>query len=310
MVKGMSFFRMMREYRNRPEDTTPANALPSVRTDLGALPDEGLWLVWFGHSSYLLKWEGLTILVDPVFSGHAAPVSFMAKAFPGSDVYGVAEMPPVDILLITHDHYDHLDYRTVMALQPKVGRYITSLGVGAHLEYWGVSPDKIVELDWWEGVTVPGGGPEREALTFTAAPARHFSGRGFRRGGTLWSSFAVNGSGHSVYLGGDSGYERHFLEIGDRFGPVDLAILECGQYGKNWPLIHMKPEETVRAAAELRAAALLPVHWGKFTLSLHPWNEPVKRVLAAAKEFALPVMTPMIGEVVRVGAEFHSAVWW
>jgi len=302
-IKGTSIFKMLREYRNRPADTAPAGRVPSVVTDLRALPDEGVWVVWFGHSSYLLKVEGVTILVDPVFSGNASPVSFLAKAFPGTGVYGVKEMPEIDVLLLTHDHYDHLDYATVKRLAPGVRRICTSLGVGAHLEYWGVGTEKIVELDWWESW-------EWDGLTFIAAPARHFSGRGFKRGGTLWSSFVLKGRGHSLHLGGDSGYERHFREIGERYGPFELAILECGQYGKNWPYIHMMPEETVQAALELRAAALMPVHWGKFTLALHPWNEPVRRLMAAAAEKGLRVATPLIGEVVKVGGPYPDVRWW
>ena len=292
-----------------------------MRTDLRALPDEGVWVVWFGHSSYLLKVEGVTILVDPVFSGHASPVSFLAKAFPGTDVYGVEEMPEIDVLLLTHDHYDHLDYKTVTSLAPKAWRVCTSLGVGAHLESWGVPAEKIVELDWWEswewGGSRAGG---VDGLTLMAAPARHFSGRGFKRGGTLWSSFVLKGRGHSLYLGGDSGYEQHFREIGERCGPFELAILECGQYGKNWPYIHMMPEQTVQAALDLRAAALVPVHWGKFTLALHPWDEPVRRVMAAASASAsasaagggkgLQLATPLIGEVVKVGGPYPVDRWW
>ena len=329
-LKGTSFFKMLKEYRNRPPDTAPPVRVPSVRTDLRTLPDEGVWVVWFGHSSYLLKVEGVTILVDPVFSGNASPVSLFAKAFPGTEVYGVEEMPEIDVLLLTHDHYDHLDYRTVKRLAPGVRWVCTSLGVGAHLEYWGVAAEKIVELDWWESWSFAGdegGDGAAGALTLMAAPARHFSGRGFKRGGTLWSSFVLKGRGHSLYLGGDSGYEQHFREIGERYGPFELAILECGQYGKNWPFIHMMPEQTVQAALDLWAAALMPVHWGKFTLALHPWDEPVRRVTAAFAEVSageasaggvlageagkgLRLATPLIGEPVKVGGPYPVARWW
>ena len=196
-VKGTSFFKMLKEYRHRPADTAPAVRMPSVKTELRALPDEGVWVVWFGHSSYLLKVEGMTILVDPVFSGNASPVSFLAKAFPGTEVYGVEEMPEIDVLLLTHDHYDHLDYKTIKRLAPGVRWVCTSLGVGAHFKWWGVAVEKIVELDWWEswsfggdeGVRAGVGEAERVglrdgggggvdgaagALTLTAAPARHF----------------------------------------------------------------------------------------------------------------------------------------
>lgn len=310
MLKGTSLFRMLREFRNRPAGAVPAGRMPSVETDLRTLPAEGVWVVWFGHSSYLLKVEGLTILVDPVFSGHAAPVSFMAKAFAGADRYGVAEMPEIDILLLTHDHYDHLDYVTVKRLAPRVQRICTSLGVGAHLEYWGVAAAKIIELDWWENWGWNG-------WVLTAAPARHFSGRGLRRGGTLWSSFVLKGKGHSLYLGGDSGYSAHFSLIGQRCGPFELAILECGQYGRHWPYIHMMPEQTLEAAMDLRASALMPVHWGKFRLSLHPWDEPVRRLVAAVDNSPAPgsgqglkLATPMIGEAFKVGGRYPAGRWW
>jgi L-ascorbate metabolism protein UlaG (beta-lactamase superfamily) len=334
-LKGASLFKMLREYRNRPASTVPEHRIPSMRTDLRTLPDDKVSMVWFGHSSYLLKVKGTTILVDPVFSANASPVSFMAKAFPGTEVYTAADMPKIDILLLTHDHYDHLDYPTILELIPKTKQYCTSLGVGAHLESWGVAPEKIVELDWWEGWSVKADGiaavaatnegiagevaegriagtaaAEGDVFTFTATPARHFSGRSFKRGGTLWSSFVLKTAGYSLFLGGDSGYEQHFKAIGDRFGPFDLAVLECGQYGKNWPYIHMTPEQTVQAALDLRAAALLPVHWSKFTLALHPWNEPARRVVAAAAEKALPVATPLIGQPVVVGGPYPDTRWW
>jgi len=315
-------FEMLGEYRNRPASTTPEHRIPSVRTDLRALPDDKLSIVWFGHSSYLLKVNRTTILVDPVFSANASPVSFMAKAFPGTEVYTAADMPEIDILLLTHDHYDHLDYPTILQLIPKTKQYCASLGVGAHLELWGVAPEKIVELDWWESWSVKTGGVAGASVAdggfaaggdefiFTATPARHFSGRSFKRGGTLWSSFVLKAAGYSLFLGGDSGYEEHFKAIGDRFGPFDLALLECGQYGKNWPYIHMTPEQTVQAALDLRAAALLPVHWSKFTLALHPWSEPVRRVMKAAAEKGLPLATPLIGQPVVVGGPYPDARWW
>jgi L-ascorbate metabolism protein UlaG (beta-lactamase superfamily) len=322
-LEGVSFFKMMRDMRHRPASAQPDHAIPSVHTDLRALPKDRATIVWFGHSSYLLQINQTTILVDPVFSGHASPVSFLAKAYPGTGVYTAADMPEIDIMLLTHDHYDHLDYTTIRQLMPTTKHYCTSLGVGAHLESWGIAPEKITELDWWEswsagatgvGAARAGGQSVDEAvdgrITFTATPARHFSGRSFKRAGTLWSAFVLKAGGYSLFLGGDSGYERHFKEIGERFGPFDLAILECGQYGKNWPYIHMLPEETVQAALDLRAAALMPVHWGKFTLSLHPWDEPILRVTVAAAERGMPVATPMIGEPVVVGEAYPHARWW
>lgn len=302
-LKGVTLFKMLSDYRHRPLDTKPDHALPSVRTDLRALPSDLPAIVWFGHSSYLLKIKGVSILVDPVFSGNASPVSFFAKAFPGADVYGVDDLPEIDIVVLTHDHYDHLDYKTILQLAPTAKHFYTSLGVGAHLEYWGISPEKITELDWWETVTTGG-------ATLTATPSRHFSGRGTKRGGTLWSSFVLKIAGYTLFLGGDSGYEGHFKKVGDLYGPFDLAILEAGQYGKNWPYIHMLPEQTVMAAKDLRAKVLLPVHWAKFTLALHPWNEPIQRVVKAAAGSGLTLATPMIGEPVVLGGTLPQTSWW
>ncbi len=302
-LKGTSFFKMLNDFRNRPVTTVPNRPIPTVQTDLRALPSDGPVVVWFGHSSYLLKVNGIHILVDPVFSGNASPVSFFAKAFPGSDAYGVDDLPEIDMVVLTHDHYDHLDYKTILQLAPRARHFYTSLGVGSHLEYWGVTPEKITELNWWETIVIPAG-------TLTATPARHFSGRGIKRGRTLWSSFVLTTGGYSIFLGGDSGFGKHFRTIGDQYGPFDLAILECGQYGKNWPYIHMLPEQTVTAAKDLRAKIVLPVHWGKFTLALHPWNEPIQRIVIAAKEKGVMLATPMIGEPVVLGAPLPQTSWW
>ena len=331
-AKDASFLKMLREYRNRPADTKPPKPLPSVSTDLSALPNDQASIVWFGHSSYLLKIAGTHILVDPVFSGNASPVSFFAKAFPGSNVYGVDQMPAtLEAVILTHDHYDHLDYKTILQLKDRTNHFYTSLGVGAHLEFWGVDPSRITELDWWEscgmdahghpvgGQGVPvDNGDDRDvrtsdatrALTLTATPARHFSGRSIKRGAATWSSFVLEAPGYKLFLGGDSGYEQHFKAIGDRFGPFDLTILECGQYGKNWPFIHMLPEQTVQAALDLRAATLFPVHWGKFTLALHPWDEPIRRVTAAAARAHLSITTPRIGEIVTINHKYPNEMWY
>ena len=304
LVKGVSYTKMLREYYNRQAHTAPPIALPSVQTNLKELNHSQPVFVWFGHSSYLIRIAGLNILVDPVFSGNASPFRFFGKAFPGSNPYGVDDMPDIDILVLTHDHFDHMDYSTVTKLHPKVKFIITSLGAGAHLEYWGIPGEKIAELDWWEKFELPG------AVTITATPARHFSGRTFTRNKTLWSSFVLRAGSYSIYLGGDSGYDDHFKSIGRQYGPFELAILECGQYGKNWPYIHMFPEQTVDAARDLGASLLIPVHWGKFVLSVHAWNEPVKKVFTIAGEKALPIATPRIGELFVLGEEIKPDPWW
>lgn len=288
----------------KPAHQTPDKKIPGYRIDLQAVPDETPAVIWFGHSSYLIKYRGKNILVDPVFSGNAAPTSLAVKAFKGADLYTVDDMPPIDLLVLTHDHYDHIDYPTVKKLRGKVQHVLCPLGCGEHLECWGFTPAEFTELDWWEAYTSPQG------FRLTAAPTRHFSGRGLERNRTLWASFVLELGSYRLFIGGDSGYDDQFKKIGEKFGPFDLAMLECGQYNENWPYIHMFPEQTAQAARDLGAKMLFPVHWGKFVLSLHSWTDPIERVLKKAAELGQPVTTPMIGEVLRVGEPPPQSVWW
>ncbi len=303
MSPESSTLRIMGKWLNKPRNTEPPGPLPFIRTDLHALPDGAPVVVWFGHSSYLLKIKGKTVLVDPVFSGNASPFTFNVKAFPGSNAYRIEDFPDPDVLVLTHDHYDHLDYRTLLRLKNRVGQILCPLGVGEHLEYWGFGAANITELDWWEAHTI-------DDLHFTATPARHFSGRGFVRAKALWTAFALNTGTHRIYLGGDSGYDTHFKEVGQRFGPFDLALLEIGQYNTDWPLIHSSPEEAVQAALDLQARLLLPVHWAKFALAFHVWDEPIKRLLSRANEAGVAVATPRMGEVLALGTEVPKERWW
>ena len=300
----VSFWRLLREFFRKHPGTVPAAALPSVKTNLHQLKGPEPVLVWFGHSSYLLRVRQRTILVDPVLSGNAAPFSFMVKAFPGTDPYQTEDLPVIDYLVLTHDHYDHLDYRSIRRLRQQVRSVFCSLGVGAHLRYWGIDPHIITEMDWWQQEELD------NEMELIAAPARHFSGRGFKRGQSLWSSFILKTPGHRFYLGGDSGYDGHFKTIGEQYGPFDLALLEAGQYNTMWPLIHMMPEETVQAALDLQAKTLMPVHWGKFRLGMHPWNEPVQRIAAAAAERGMPLLIPRIGEALVLDGRFSGNNWW
>lgn len=302
--EGVSYWKMTREFIKKHPDTAPPAALPFVKTDLKKLTPIEPVIIWFGHSSYFIRIANTNFLIDPVFSGNAAPLSFMVKAFPGSNEYKAEDMPPIDCLILTHDHYDHLDFKTVRKLISKVSSVVCSMGVGAHLKHWGFAEKIITELDWWQTIKLGA------TITLTAAPARHFSGRGIKRAQSLWSAFILNTSTHNLYLGGDSGYDTHFADIGKQFGPFDLAILESGQYNAMWPLIHMMPEETVQAAVDLKAKVLLPVHWGKFRLSMHPWNEPIKRILVKSQELNMPVHTPRIGEPLLIGKSFASTAWW
>ncbi len=304
ILKDTSYLKMIRDSFSKPANVKPPRPLPSVKTDLKNLAGENPVIVWFGHSSYLIQSKGFTILVDPVLDGNASPVSFLLKPFAGSDVYSLNDFPKIDLVLLTHDHYDHLHYDSIKQLATSAKHFCTSLGVAAHLERWGVAPEKITELDWWESKTIA---PDIE---ITATPARHFSGRTFKRGTTLWSSFVLKLHDHNLFLGGDSGYENHFKEIGMKYGPFDIAILECGQYGKDWPYIHMLPEETFRAAKDLNAKVLMPVHWAKFELAFHPWDDSIKRVTKAAAENNQSITTPMIGEPVILLSSYPNKTWW
>ncbi|ARK11194.1 MBL fold metallo-hydrolase [Fibrella sp. ES10-3-2-2] len=305
MRRDASYTTLLLDNFRKPTDVEPTAELPSVQTNLSTLPNTGTSLVWFGHSSYLIKSEGITLLIDPVLSGYASPVSFFGKAFPGSNVYTAAMMPKIDVLVLTHDHYDHLDYQTLVALRDRVTRVVAPLGVGAHLERWGYDPTRITELDWTEDVTIS------EGFSLTAVPARHFSGRGLQRGGSLWSAYVLDINTERIFLGGDSGYGPHFKAIGQQYGPFDIAMLECGQYGRDWPSIHMFPNEVAQAARDLHTKVLMPVHWAKFALAFHPWREPIRQLTEAvtpADSFALT--TPRIGEPVMLKQPLPNSRWW
>ena len=219
-------------------------------------------------------------------------------------MYTTDDMPEIDYLFISHDHWDHLDYETVLKLKPKIKKIITGLGTGEHLEHWGFDNDIIIEKDWNEEVVLDTG------FIVNTTPARHFSGRGFKRQQALWLSFVLQTPTMRIYLGGDSGYDLHLAEIGKQFGPFDLAILECGQYNKSWKYIHMVPEELIRAGHDLKAKKIMPVHWSKFTLALHSWDEPIIRVIAEAKKKNFPIVHPMIGEEIDLKNTGNSNAWW
>lgn len=282
----------------------PASPLPSKKTNLHTLDANSNILVWFGHSSYFMQVDGKKILVDPVFSGNASPIKGSAKSFKGSDVYTTDDMPEIDYLFITHDHWDHLDYPTLLKLKPKVKKVITTLGTGSHLEHWGYAPAIITEGGWGDELI-----PE-DGFKVNVMPARHFSGRSFTRNRALWASFVLTTPGMKIYIGGDSGYDTHFAETGAKYGPFDLAILEDGQYNKWWKYIHMLPEEVVQATVDLNARMLLPVHWGKFSLSLHDWDEPIKRVVKESGKRGVKLLHPMIGQAVDIKNPGVQEEWW
>jgi L-ascorbate metabolism protein UlaG (beta-lactamase superfamily) len=306
MTEDASYFKMLKKFIWKDEGVEPIKNIPSFKRDLKVNPSEKPEITWFGHSSLFIQIQGKNILVDPVFSERPSPVSFVgSKSYPGTRVYSIDDFPSLDYVFITHDHYDHLDYETINQLKEKVQLFFCPLGVGAHLEYWGIEANRIKEFDWWEKETIAPG------LELISTPARHFSGRGIgNRNSTLWTSFVLKGLNHSIFIGGDSGYEKHFKEIGEKYGPFDIALLECGQYNKWWANIHMMPEETAQAAVDLKAKVLQPIHWGKFTLALHPWDEPIQRVTKKANELNLKLTTPMIGEKVVLDSVYPNSKWW
>lgn len=291
----------------RKEHRIPVDLIPSIKTDLRNLSLDKDVLVWFGHSSYFIQIEGKRILVDPVFSGNASPIAGTTKAFKGTDIYTVDDLPEIDCLLITHDHYDHLDYKTIQKLKPKTKQIVCGLGVGSHFEFWGFSPDIIIEKDWHEKIAL------HANITLYTAPTRHFSGRAFKRCNTLWLSFILQTPTFKMYLGGDSGYDTHFTAIGEKHGPFDLALIDNGQYDVKWKYIHNLPENVIQAAKDLKTNRLFPIHSSKFPLANHAWDEPLKRVteLNQNESNPIPLVTPMIGELVELKNEKQQfQQWW
>ncbi len=302
--EGVNYFELITDMFRHVSDRIPKAAIPSVRRNLYAHTNGDPVITWFGHSSYHIALHEKHILVDPVFCGYASPFSFSVKSFPGTDIFTPADFEQIDVLILTHDHYDHLDYHTLLKLKPKVKKVICSLGVGQHLVYWDYDPAIISELDWWD-TFVDGD------LKITAAPARHFSGRTFKRAQTLWSAFVIESQVVKIYAGGDSGYGNHFAETGDKFKGFDLAILDSGQYNFKWPYIHMNPEEAVQAGIDLGAKVIMPVHWGKFALAFHSWYEPAERFLKEVKSKHINYVMPKIGEAVEPGKNSNSVIpWW
>lgn len=281
---------------DRHRDNDPQNPIPSIKINLSDLDLTEFSIVRFGHSSYLIHIHGKNILVDPVFGWYASPIKLIVKSYKGSNIYTADDMPEIDLLVITHDHYDHLDCDTVTKLIPKVKSVVTGLWVWSHLEYWWYDHNIIKELDRRQTF-------DFQDFSITWTPARHFSGRLFIRQQTLRSSFVLQISDQKIYIWGDSWYDNHFLEIWRKFWKIDFAILECWQYNKNRKYIHMIPEETVQAAVDLGAKLVLPVHWAKFTLSTHARYEPINRFTKQAKLQNINYINPMIWEIYDINIQ-------
>ncbi|TCK89097.1 L-ascorbate metabolism protein UlaG (beta-lactamase superfamily) [Natranaerovirga hydrolytica] len=287
----------------RNAEGNPDAELPSIKPDLAVIPPDQDTVVWMGHSSLYIRLGGMQILVDPVFSDYASPVPFVNRTFAGTNVFGAEDIPRVDLLIITHDHWDHLDYYTITALIPKIRNVVCPLGVGAHLEHWGVAPEIITELDWDESANTADG------ITVHALTARHYSGRALKNNQSLWASYVLETPGRQIYLSGDSGYGRHFKEIGQRFD-LDFAILENGQYNVDWPDIHLLPEDIFAAADDLKVDRFMTIHNGRFNLARHSWNDPYDRLLEYGTSYDIRALTPMIGEPVVLDSNQTFSQWW
>ena len=286
----------------------PPTALPQKNfntEDLALHRDSNLYYRWFGHSAIYLEIDGKRLLLDPMLGPAAAPHPMLGpKRFNKDLPIQVEDLPLIDAVIFSHDHYDHLDHSTILKIKDKVGHFFVPLGVGSHLEKWGVPANLITELKWWDEV-------EFRDLHLACTPARHFSGRGMRdRNTTLWASWVIRGNFHRIYFSGDGGYWHGFKDIGEKYGPFDLSFVECGAYNKRWTSIHMFPEESAQAGIDLHSRRMMPIHWGAFSLALHAWDDSPRRVSEKAEELGLTLVTPVIGEEVVIPVYTPNDHWW
>lgn len=305
-VMAGSLLETARMYRARAE-RVPRRPLPTMRppADLFSHPPaSGLRVTWLGHSAFVLELDGAVILTDPALYSRSSPFSWVGVQRFFRSPLEIRDLPELDAVIVSHDHYDHLAVDEVRALAPKTRKFVVPLGVGAHLERWGVPPAKIVELDWWQEATVG------DRVRIVVTPARHYSGRGPRRDATLWASLALIGPAHRVFYSGDTGPSEQFLRIGERLGPFDCTIVKIGAYGRTWPDIHVTPEQALAIHHLVRGRVFLPAHWGTYNLAAHAWYEPVERLLAAAPDSGVKVIVPMPGQPVEPDRPPPPLRWW
>lgn len=267
--------------------------------------DEILTITWLGHSSIFFQMHGMNILIDPVLSNHASPFPFPSMRRFSALPIKINDFDKIDIVVITHDHYDHLDYKTIKKIDKKVTRYIVPLGVEKHLERWKIKKEKIISLAWWEEIRING-------LLVACTPARHSSFRNFINDSykTLWSSWVFIDEYHKIFESGDTGFDSHFEKISKKYGDFDLAVLEAGQYNEKWRATHMTPEESVKAGMILKAKMIMPIHWGTFSLADHPWDDPVERFTNKADKENIKWIVPKIGETIAYGHDLYQSKWW
>jgi len=290
---------------NKPEGTMPAQAIPVralTRAELLAAPSGTLYRL--GHSTILLKLGGEFYLTDPVFSERASPLQWAGPKRFHAPPIAIDELPPIKAVILSHDHYDHLDYAAIMALAARTTHFLAPLGVGDRLVAWGVDAAKVRQFDWWQEANIDG-------VRLIATPAQHFSGRSLSdRDTTLWASWVILHRDQRLFFSGDSGYFKGFREIGERFGPFDVAMVETGAYDKQWPDVHMQPEETLQAFLDLKGRWLLPVHNGTFDLALHRWQDPLERIAALAEAKGVQLTTPEMGEPLNLAQPHAGKPWW
>lgn len=295
---------LMTDYFKMKIKLRPVKNLPIVLSNKN---NESLESVtWFGHSASLLKIEGKKLLLDPMFGDASSPFPvFNSKRYSGAFSLEHDELQEIDAIIISHNHYDHLNYKSIMRLKDRAKHFYVPIGVARYLIKWGVSPNKISEHNWWDEITF-------DNIKLVCAPARHFSGRSMTdKDRSLWCSWLILGQETKVFFSGDSGYAPHFKEIGEKYGPFDLTLMECGQYDTRWSAIHMLPEETVQAHIDVKGELLVPIHWGAFTLALHEWSDPIERVTKEANRLGVNIATPQIGEAITLQSkDYPTAAWW
>ncbi len=307
-MSASDMFKVMKGMLSPTPNTRPDHAIEVKTLDSIAIADYNAKtrLIWFGHSAFLLQINAKNILIDPMFGDVPAPNPLLGgKRFSNKLPIEIEKLPQIDAVLISHDHYDHLDYGSIQKLKGKVSKFYTPLGVGKHLQEWGIEKERIIELDWWEDAKL-------DDITFRSTPAQHFSGRGLTdRDSTFWCSWIIASETENIFFSGDSGYAPHFKEIGEKYGPFDFAMLECGQYDKLWPDVHMFPEQTAQAGLDIRAKKIMPIHWGAFKLAQHSWTDPIERVSKKAKELNIELVSPSIGESIVIdNTTKTNEDWW
>ncbi|MCP9768948.1 MBL fold metallo-hydrolase [Lacihabitans sp. LS3-19] len=304
-LSGMpKFFKKQFLEKEGREPKTPI-PIEKFNKDTFLAPSEKAKFIWYGHSVVLMRINGKTLLIDPMFGPNAAPIApFKVKRFSENTLNIIDELPEIDLVLFTHDHYDHIDLKSVKRLKSKVKQYFVALGVKRHLTEWGIDNEKIIEFDWWKKQSF-------DDITITFTPTRHFSGRGLTdRAKSLWGGWAFKTQNENIWFSGDGGFGNHFTEIGKKLGPFDFGFMECGQYNENWHAIHMYPEESVQAAIDAKVTKIMPVHWAGFTLAQHHWKEPIERFMEASIAKKVNFIAPKIGEIVELSAKNNLEKWW